>query len=28
VTGGELKYAGPLPGDFEAAFLRLTGSEK
>jgi ABC-2 type transport system ATP-binding protein len=29
VTGGELKYAGPLDGlagDFEAAFLRLTGS--
>jgi ABC-2 type transport system ATP-binding protein len=28
VTGGELKYSGPLPGDFEAAFLRLTGSER
>jgi ABC-2 type transport system ATP-binding protein len=31
VTGGELRYAGPLdglPGDFEAAFLRLTGSER
>jgi ABC-2 type transport system ATP-binding protein len=31
VTGGELRYAGPLDGlggDFEAAFLRLTGSER
>jgi ABC-2 type transport system ATP-binding protein len=28
VAGGELTYAGPLPGDFEAAFLRLTGSGK